>query len=282
METKRDEIQRRLRDIRRDFSYNVRRMYHTLRFGQRKLDLGQPTAGNEDMSTWYWRELTDGNVGAIVERLGYRIIVNKLLTGNDQVAAGVILDQFYKNLDLPVPAQPEVVARALQLGVQEKALGLTKMSGDALDPHKLAYGENIPLDTIDFEAGLVVVSPHTAEALLAQIPPPPELPGLADEGAGVEPPGEEILAPTLPPVSPPPAADKYRRVRLVITDIPAGKIADVNRGVLLPLSSLVKALKFTLAIDVTSEEGVPKATLENKIKETIRQIGATVDEEWLE
>jgi hypothetical protein len=33
---------------------------------------------------------------------------------------------------------------------------------------------------------------------------------------------------------------------------------------------------------VTSEEGVPKATLENKIKETIRQIGAYLRDERLE
>ena len=71
-------------------------------------------------------------------------------------------------------------------------------------------------------------------------------------------------------------------MRLVITDIPAGKIADVNRGVLLPLSSLVNELKFTLEIDVTSGEGIPKATLENKIKETIRQIGASLGDETLE
>jgi len=285
LETKRDEIQRRLRDIRRDFSYNVRRMYHRLQFGPRTQELGQPTAGNEDMSSWYWRELTDGNVGAIVERLGYRIIVNRLLAGNDQVAAAVILDQFYKNLDLPAPAQPEVVARALQLGVQEKALGLTEKSGDALDPHKLAYGDNIPLDSIDFESGLYVVSPAQAEALLAQISPPSPRPGVTEqEGGDSQPPVEEPPLPPgpghTPPVAPP-AADKYRRVRLVISDIPAGKIADINRGVLLPLSSLVKDMKFTLEIDVTSEEGVPQATLENKIKETIRQIGANLDEERL-
>ena len=35
----------------------------------------------------------------------------------------------------------------------------------------------------------------------------------------------------------------------------------------MPLSSLVKDIKFTLEIDVTREEGVPQATLENKIKE---------------
>ena len=41
-------------------------------------------------------------------------------------------------------------------------------------------------------------------------------------------------------------------------------------------------MKFTLEIDVTSEEGVPKATLENKIKETIRQIGAKLEDERLD
>ncbi len=45
---------------------------------------------------------------------------------------------------------------------------------------------------------------------------------------------------------------------------------------------LVKELKFTLEIDVASEEGVPKSTLVNKIKETVRQIGAIVQEERLE
>jgi hypothetical protein len=284
LETKRDEIQRRLRDIRRDFSYNVRRMYHTLQFGPRKLDLGQPTAGDEDMSTWYWRELTDGNVGAIVEQLGYRIIVNKLLAGNDHVATGVILDQFYKNPDLPVPAQPEVVARAIQLGVQEKALGLTAIKDDELDPHQLKFGPglSLTLDSVTFEAGVYVVTAQKAAELLAKIPPPP---AVEPEPETPLPPGGGVIPeppPTTPAPGPTPPTDKYTRVRLVISDIPAGKIADVNRGVLLPLSSLVKDMKFTLEIDVASEEGISQATLENKIKETIRQIGAWVKEERLE
>jgi hypothetical protein len=288
LETKRDEVQRRLRDIRRDFSYNVRRMYHILRFGGRKIDLGQPTAGSEDMSSWYWRELTDGNVGAIVEQLGYRIIANKLLAGNDQVAAAVVLDQFYKNPDLPAPSAPEVVARAIQLGVEAHAFGLSEMTGDALDPNKLKFGDNIKLDEVTFEAGVYLVSPRKAEELLAKIPPPPTLPGLGDDtkpepdGGDATPAPKPDSTPSPEPTLTPPASDKYHRVRLVIKDIPAGKIADINRGVLLPLSSLVSDMKFTLDIDVTSSDGVPKATLENKIKETIRQIGAVIEEQQLE
>jgi hypothetical protein len=112
-----------------------------------------------------------------VEQLGYRIIVNKLLAANDQVAASVILDQFYKNPDLPLPAQPEVVARAIQLGVQDKALGLAELKGEELDPLKLKYGQAITLDSVTFEPGVYVVSQSKAEELLAKIPPPPALPG---------------------------------------------------------------------------------------------------------
>jgi hypothetical protein len=163
LETKRDEIQRRLHDIKRDFSFNVRRMYHTLQIGDRRVDLGQPVAGNETLSTWYWRELTDVNVGAIVTQLGYRTLVNKLMAGHEQVATPVILDQFYKNPELPAPAEPGVVARAIQLGIKEKALGLAEQRDENLDPTTLKYDEEIPLAAIPFEPGFYVVSRQKAE-----------------------------------------------------------------------------------------------------------------------
>lgn len=48
----------------------------------------------------------------------------------------------------------------------------------------------------------------------------------------------------------------------------------------MPLSAAVAGgLKFKLEIDITSSEGISPAILENQIKETIRQIGATIDEE---
>jgi len=44
----------------------------------------------------------------------------------------------------------------------------------------------------------------------------------------------------------------------------------------------VDNLTFTLEIDVASTDGIDQATLENQIKETIRQIGASVQEEYTE
>jgi hypothetical protein len=67
-------------------------------------------------------------------------------------------------------------------------------------------------------------------------------------------------------------------VRLVVADVPVGKIADVNRGVFMPLGQATSGLTFKMEIELTSEEGITESTLENKVKETIRQIGARVVE----
>ena len=79
-----------------------------------------------------------------------------------------------------------------------------------------------------------------------------------------------------------PEGKQYKRVRLHIANISASKIADVNRGILLPISSVQGDFKFSLEIDVTSDDGITQSTLDNRIKETIRQIGAQIVDEDLE
>jgi hypothetical protein len=49
----------------------------------------------------------------------------------------------------------------------------------------------------------------------------------------------------------------------------------------MPLSQAAGEVTFTMEIEVTSEEGISDSTLEQKVKETIRQIGARVVEERL-
>ncbi|MBN1920387.1 MAG: ATP-binding protein [Anaerolineae bacterium] len=278
-----EEVRQRLRDIERDLSFKVRRMYHTLRAGRQEIELGQPVTGNETLSHWYWRELTSGERGRIVTQLHYRILVNKFLATVPQVASGAVLDQFYKNLELPVPSETGVVARAIQLGVQEGAVGLADVRDGQVVRESLRYKTAIMLADVTFAPEEVLVARAQCEALLAQwaaedaarqptlvITPPDEL-------------GEDEVT-VVPPVKPPtpvPGAEKaFHRVHLVIADIPASKIADVNRGVFMPLSNLADGgLTFTLELDVTSTEGIPQATLEHKVKETLRQIGARVVKE---
>jgi|GEM_PF-71499 len=288
---KRDDIKHRLGNVKRDFSYNVRRMYHHLHLGDRTVDIGQPVAGAETLDHWYWRELTSSDIGAIVEQLHYRILVNKFLSNDEPVSTGALLDQFYKNLNLPVVSQPEVVARALQLGIQDKALGLIQMEGDSLLNDTLKFGESIPLDAVSFEPGFAVLGKVGCERILAEIaasqpvlisPEEEELVG-GRGGAGVLPTpgdigdsGREITQPSGGVTN-----QRYHQVHLVISGIPASKIADVNRGIFIPIKNGVGEFSFTLTLDVTSDDGISQSVLDNQIKETIRQIGARLEEEEL-
>ncbi len=288
LEVKRDEIQRRIHNIQRDFSFNVRRMYHTLQIGGRRIDLGQPVTGQEALDHWYWRELTAIDKGEIVTQLHYRVLANKLLAGNEQVATTVVLDQFYKNTELPAPAEPEVVARAIQLGIKDGAFGLAELQDGEIAPATFKYREEIPLAAISFEQGFYLVSQEKCETLRAQIAAAekeveaPEAEGPTEE-VGPEVEAITVEVETVKPVDVvAPPEPRFKRVRLVVGGIPASKIADVNRGILLPISAAVGDFKFTLEIDVHSEEGISQATLENKVKETIRQIGAKLLDEALE
>jgi len=289
-EERRDEIQRRLHKIQRDFSYNVRRMYHTLRFADREIDLGAPVAGNETLSNWFWRELTSPDVGAVVEQLHYRMLVNKFIAQNGPIAASRLLEQFYKDPSLPAPASEDVVARAIQLGVQEGALGIAEMRDDEIAADSLRYDESIALPTVSFDEGVYLLSQERCEEIRAQAAaeeeaPPRQVdapvPPSADDAWQYPKPGPG-KDPGKPEKPGKPAEKRYHHVRLVVDEVPVGKIADLNRGVFIPLAQVTSGLTFKMEIDVTSEDGITESTLENTIKETLRQIGAQVVEETFE
>jgi hypothetical protein len=276
---KQQEVDRRIREITRDYSYNVRRMYHLVQYGDpnggRSLDLGQPVTGKENLDAWFWRELTSNDTGAILSVLHYRTIVNKFLTNNDQLSIVVLLDQFYKNPELPALEDPGVLARAIQLGVRDGEIGLVEVKDGKILLDTFKFKEDIPLDWVIFDPDIFVLSKEHCIRIQEQIEEEEqERPG---PGPGPSPPP----GPGPGPSPKPPYHEKYHHIRLVISNILASKIADVNRGILLPFSRSVGDFKFTINIDVTSTEGISKDTLESQIKETIHQIGGIVEEEEL-
>lgn len=285
------EVQQRKRTLERDFSHKVRKLYHTLRVGRREIDLGQPVIGDETLGHWYRRELASGERGMIVTQLHYRMLVNKFLAGSEQISSAALLNQFYKNLELPVPSEEGVVARAIQLGVKEGALGLVDVRQDGtLVRDTFRYRTDIALSDVTFAPEEMLLSSAQCEALLAQWaagsvqPPLVEVvePGTSGSDTGIQPPGNVPGIPhpepgPTPPVMP--TESRYHHLHLVIADVPASKIADVNRGIFMPLSNLVDGLTFTLELDVDSAEGISESTVEAKIKETIRQIGARITKE---
>lgn len=277
LSAKRSEIDHRLHGLQNDFSYNVRRMYHTIQRGSRQHDFGQPISGKESLGHWYWEQLTQE--GIVLSTLHYRILETRLLSDNEKVSTNIILEQFYKNTRLPVPAQPSVVARAIQLGIQEGAFGLAMAAETDIHADRLRYKEYVPLDVISFEPGFYLVNQTICEALRSKPVVTTENP---DNNVGISDDSESPLdLPDPQPDPPTPSTTAaHHRVHLVISDIPANRIADVNRGIFMPLSARSdEPLTFTLTLDVSSSEGISEATLEQKIKETIRQIGARIQKE---
>ena len=278
-EEKVSEVDRQLHAVKRDFSFNVRRMYHLVHLGDREVDLGNPTTGNESLSRWIWRELSSDHVGAVLTTLHYRFIVNKFFTGNGKIPSSAVLDQFYKDTKLPVPASPQIIARAIQLGIQDGALGLVEIINDEIQLDSLKYKNLVPLDGITFEAESLLLSKEESERLSALIEDESEDEPESEDEDEVDTPGGK---PGAGGVTGPRDEKRYHRVRLVIADIPASKIADVNRGILMPFTRSTGDFQFTLEIDIADEEGISESILENQVKETIRQIGGRIVEEEIE
>ncbi len=282
LETKRDEVQRRKHAIEREFSYNIRRMYHLIQVGERKIDLGNPITGAESLGNWFWRELTSDSFGVIVTNLHYKVLVNKFMENVDQLSTAALLEQFYKEPSLPSLANQDVLARAIQLGIKEGAFGLAEIKDGEILPNSLKFKEEIPFATITFLEDYQILSAAKSEEILA-VQEEEENGGGSPPGGGRPTPGPEPGPGPFPHPRPPvPGEKRYKKVKLHIADIPASKIADVNRGVLLPISSVQGDFKFAIEIDITSEDGITQSTIDNKIKETIRQIGAQIIDEDLE
>jgi hypothetical protein len=276
-EEKQNEVKTRMRSITRDYSYQVRRMYHVVQYGERSVDLGQPVTGSETLDGWFYRELTSGDLGAILTQLHYRTVVNKFLADNDRLATGVLLDQFYKNPKLPTLSEQGVLARAIQLGVTDGAFGLVAVQDGTIITDSIKFRTEVVLDGIAFDNETLLLDPAISETIIAEqeteipsgpIPGPVPVPGPDDEPEPGPEPGPE-----------PQPETGYHRVRLVVEGIPASKIADVNRGILLPFSRSIGDFTFTIEIDVSSEEGISPTVIENQVKETIRQIGGRIVEE---
>ena len=289
-EEKLQEVRNRKQGILRDMSDKVRRMYHVLHSGEQTIDLGQPVTGAESLTHWYWRELTSTDRGRIVTQLHYRFIVNRFLAGKEWVSSTAVRDQFYKNPSLPMPSEPNVVARAIQLGVQEGALGLADVVDGEVVRHSLRFYENIALEDVTFAAEEMLIARSQSEQLLAQWAEEDasKVVTTGDDKISDVGPGEESSQDTDRKTKPEDGPEgavtqteaRYTRLRLVISDVAANKIADVNRGVFIPLSNLADdGLTFTMELEVSSSEGIPESVLETKVRETIRQIGAVLKQE---
>ncbi len=273
------EITQRLKRIKEDISFNTRRMYNVLIVGEEKILLGQPTIGRESLSNWYKIELKSRE--KLAANLHYRFIVAKFIEGKDKIETKIIVDQFYKDPSFVIPESIDVIKRSIQQGIAEGAFGLGYIDNNVIDKDTLKFKSNIAPASISLNNGEILVSKTVTTDLLSKLETTDVTTGMVskkDNGEyqqtdeekqkGQEGKQDDIK--------------KVKRISIRIEGIPSTKIADLNRGVLMPLSREAGSFKFNIEIDVGSKDGISEQTIKNKIKETISQIGARITKEEIE
>ena len=163
-----------------------------------------------------------------------------------------------------VPGNPILPERALRKaireGVREGIFGI-RFGGT------LRFKREIPDTLIDPEA--LIVPREVAEAEQAPVEEVKESRG---EGAQAE------GGPVGPP-APPRAEGVPQKLRLRLR-IPWDRLADIQRGVILPLRGKSKRLELEITINAESEEGFSEDVLETKVRETLKQLGVDWSEEF--
>jgi hypothetical protein len=226
------------------------------------LDLGLPTTGERGSLARRVREFLKSQ-DILLERLGPRHVLEKALGKEErEKRLGDIYEAFLRYPHLPLLDSEAVLRRAIMQGVREGTFGVR--IGE-----RLSFRESVAEPALDQEC--VLVRPDVAEEEIlrkaAEIVTPP-----IREVVG----GETILTGAGATVAPPVVVPQVVTRLVLKVRVPWDKMGDFVRGVLMPLHSDEATLGVEIEIDAHSAKGIQKSTLERKVDETLRQIGAEV------
>jgi predicted AAA+ superfamily ATPase len=293
LEEKLPDIENRLRLIEDDYSFNVRKAYSIIFFGNKEYQLGQPKVGKESLSNWYKAEML--NKEKIVKNLHYRIIVNKFLADRTEIQTKLIIDQFYKDTSFFVPESESVIKKAIQLGIKDGAIGIGFKKEGKIEKESFKFRSNVSPSTITFDEDEVLFSRTKAEEIEKSLIEDPVVPTTEPVSSTTDPvvsttdpvvsTTDPVVSTTDPvvsttdPVVPTTDPTRIKKLFLRIDNIDSKNIAEINSGVILPLVKEIGSFKFAIEVDVEHSEGISISTLQNKVKETILQIGAKIVKE---
>ncbi len=232
------------------------------------LDLGLPTVGEKGSLARRVREYLK-NQEALLDKIPARRVLQKTLRDDEpEKPLGEILDAFLKYPQLPMLENEQVLHKAIVQGVHDREFGVRV--GD-----RVYYGESVPLSVLDYGAVLVrkeIAERAKATGEQAAVTPEREKDRIAHNGA-------MVAAPTTSSTTVPTGV---RSLRLKVR-VPWDKLSDFVRGVVMPLRSDGAEMEVEVSINATSDTGsIKSSTLEQKVKETLNQIGAKVVEEQRE
>ena len=226
-------------------------------------DLGLPTIGEKVSLAKRVREHLKSQ-DLLLEHISPDNLLKKALREEEQEKPlADIAEAFLRYPQLPMVESLAVIEQAIRQGVQRSVFGV-KIG------ERVYFGEAPPDSLLQTDA--VLVRKERIAPTTAVVQPPPQ-PSQSTTTISHKP-----DVPTLPTVTSLPQTDT-RHFRLRVK-VPWDKLSDFVRGVILPLSKDGAKLEVEVSVQARSESGsIKPQTLEHKVKETLRQIGAEIIEE---
>ena len=216
-------------------------------------DLGIPTVGsNQTISERVKQYLKDQE--KLLPNLTPKYLLDKTF-GKDESEQSLkeIYELHLKTPGMPIPESENVLIDTVKEGIKKGFLGVRE---ERSVYYKEDYVPNVDSIVLRGE----VAEQNKIEKSEAPHPLPEELP-----------------QPSQPSTTTPNLV-KQIYLRAVV---PWDKLSDLVRGVISPLKDKGLPPEITIQIKADSEQGFDRTTLDNRIKETLRQIGAKI-EEWRE
>jgi len=233
--------------------------------GVQWLDMGIPTVGERASLARRVRDyLRDSDILA-VKIAPSQLLDKALAEGEGQKPLADVGELFLRYPHLPMLEGQHVVEEAARVGARDRVLGLRIGEG-------IYFGE--PPPAWAFTEGAVLLRPQVAERELAAKEGAPASAGVsaaaAQQGRGTEPSGARQGSDVAV------EAPGIRRVLLRL-ELPWDRLSDFMRGVVLPLRQ--EGADIRLEVTLEAQAGgspISRSTLEQKVDETLSQLGANI------
>ncbi len=268
-EGQRREIQNKIRTYTERAYEELRKYYRKLyipaRGGFREIDLGLPTLGERYIDQEVYMRLTEEEV--ILEAIDPKVLIDKYMNTKDFVETRIIYESMLKTPGEIRPASKEVLIEAVKRGVSGGIFGLGIKTED--DKFECKYYRQVV--SPELSESEIIVKPGFCgkeEGMYAETPKEHDFGESSVLSSGttkgtyksVKPNHEELLS----------------SIRLKFT---------LSLGQISTLAQMVRFLnekfsKCEIKIELTAEDGkISKSDYENKIKETLNQLGIYYTEE---
>lgn len=265
-----EEVKKKIKSTENEMKLKIRTLYRIiiipLKNDFKEIDLGIPTYGYDVPIN---KEIYDilRSEGEILEKLSSLTVKEKYLKDKDYVETKNILETFYKTPGEIRIIKDDVFMDSIKDGVRKGLFGLGKIErGKPI----CIYFEKECLPEI--AEGEIIIKDNLCKF--------PEKVGFPSSGREVETIEKEEIKKVAPEIEGKPKPSKYKKIFLKL-DVPSGYLSDIIKMINNSIKPKFEQVK--IKFEILAEKGeIDISDYEDKIKETIQQINAKIEEEKFE